>query len=180
MTTLHTIGHSTRSLEELESLLREHDIARLVDVRRYPGSRRHPHFARESLAGALPSIGVEYVHAPELGGRRDPCRDSPNTGWRNASFRAYADYMMTEAFRTALDALLGSSAATAIMCAEAVPWRCHRNLIADALVARGVQVVHILGPGQSSVHELNPMARLRGDGALIYPADDAGQIDLLD
>lgn len=180
MTTIHTIGHSTRSLEVVCSLLRENGVARLVDVRRYPGSRRYPHFSRESLASALPAAGIQYVHAPELGGRREPRSDSPNGGWRNGGFRGYADYMMTDDFRTAIEGVLNSTASTALMCAEAVPWRCHRNLIADALVARRVHVVHILGPGQASPHELNAMARVLADGTLVYPAADAGQMDLLE
>ena len=121
------------------------------DIRRYPGSRRYPHFSRESLAQSLP---ITYVHVPELGGRRKPLPDSPNTGWRNEQFRAYADYMATPEFAAALDMLLDSDVRTAIMCAEAVPWRCHRLLISDALVARGVEVRHILGPAPAQPHVL--------------------------
>jgi len=155
-----TIGHSTRSLDELVSLLREHDIERLADIRRYPGSRRYPHFSRESLAEALP---IAYVHMPELGGRRKPRPDSPNSGWRNEQFRAYADYIATPEFKAAIDALLASDQRTAIMCAEAVPWRCHRNLVADELIRRGHEVIHIIGPKSSQQHVLNPMARVVGE-----------------
>jgi len=163
-----TIGHSTRSLDELIQLLREHDIERLADIRRYPGSRRYPHFSRENLARTLP---IAYVHMPELGGRRKPLPDSPNTGWRNEQFRAYADYMATPEFASAIDALLASNQRTAIMCAEAVPWRCHRNLVADELTRRGHEVIHIIGPGSSQKHVLNPMARVVGEH-LEYRTED--------
>jgi uncharacterized protein (DUF488 family) len=167
-----TIGHSTRSLEELVALLREHAIERLADIRRYPGSRRFPHFSRESLQKTLP---LQYVHVPELGGRRKALPDSPNTGWRNDQFRAYADHMDTEEFRNAVDGLLATPLRTAVMCAEAVPWRCHRNLLSDDLVRRGVEVIHILGPGKTQRHEMNPMARVEGDH-LIYPASQGSLI----
>jgi len=163
-----TIGHSTRTLDELIGLLRENGIERLADIRRYPGSRRYPHFSRESLAASLP---IEYVHMPELGGRRKPRPDSPNAGWRNEQFRAYADYMATPEFQNALDRLLESPRVTAIMCAEAVPWRCHRNLVADELTRRGHEVLHILGPGSTQKHVLNPMARVV-DGHLEYRTED--------
>jgi len=164
---LYTIGHSTRSLDELIGLLREHEIGRLADIRRYPGSRRYPHFSRESLAASLPQHGIEYVHIPELGGRRKAATDSPNTAWRNEQFRGYADYMATREFAEALDALLASELRTAIMCAEAVPWRCHRNLVADELTRRGHEVIHIIGPGSSKTHEMNPKARVE-EGRLVY------------
>jgi len=164
---VYTIGHSTRKLDELISLLQEHGIQRLADIRRYPGSRRYPHFSRESLAVSLPQHGIEYVHVPALGGRRKPQPDSPNTAWRNEQFRAYADYMSTSEFAEALDALLASDLRTAIMCAEAVPWRCHRNLVADELARRGHEVIHILGPGSSQKHVMNPMALVEGDH-LVY------------
>src|SRR5437868_4029996 len=143
---LFTIGHSTRSLDEHLQLLRRHGIERLVDIRRYPGSRRYPHFSRDALALSLPAAGIEYIHMPELGGRRKPLPDSPNLGLRNEQFRAYADYMATPEFHAAIDALLASEKVTVYMCAEAVPWRCHRNLVSDELVRRGVEVLHILGP----------------------------------
>jgi len=131
--TLFTIGHSTRAIGELLALLAEHGIETLIDVRRFPGSRRHPQFSREALAASLAAAGIEYVHEPDLGGRRQPRPDSPNTAWRVAAFRGYADYMDSEPFAAALARLLRSAARsrTVILCAEAVPWRCHRRLIAD-------------------------------------------------
>src|SRR5215813_11172951 len=135
-----TVGHSTRSLEELTALLIEHEITLLADVRTIPGSRRMPHFSRAALASALPEHGVKYLHLPELGGLRRPHPKSPNTGWRNASFRGYADYMAQDGFWVAVGRLMDLSVDRhlAIMCAEALPWRCHRSLIADALLVRGV------------------------------------------
>ncbi len=166
---IYTIGHSTRALDELIGLLQEHGIRRLADIRRYPGSRRYPHFSRQSLAEALPLQGIDYIHVPQLGGRRKPAANSPNNGWRNEQFRGYADYMSTDEFAAALDTLLASDTTTAIMCAEAVPWRCHRNLVADELTRRGHEVIHILGPGSAPRHEMNPMARLEDDH-LVYRA----------
>ena len=168
---IYTVGHSTRPPEEFLRLLCAHGAERVVDVRRYPASRRHPHFTRDALAGALAAAGIAYRHEPDLGGRRLPCRDSVNTGWKSAGFRGYADYMETAAFRAALDRLieLAADRPTAIMCAEAVPWRCHRQLIADALTARGVEVRHILGPGVPELHRLSPHAQVLPDGRLRYP-----------
>lgn len=166
---IHTIGHSTRALDDLIGLLRENGVERLADIRRYPGSRRYPHFSRDSLAGELPARGIAYVHIPELGGRRKPLPDSPNSGWRNEQFRGYADYMSTPEFRAAIEKLLALEGSTAIMCAEAVPWRCHRNLVADELTRRGHEVIHILGPGSTQRHEMNSMARVEGDH-LVYDA----------
>jgi uncharacterized protein (DUF488 family) len=165
---LFTIGHSTRDLPDFLALLAENHIERLADIRRYPGSRRYPHFSRESLARVLPEHGIEYVHVPQLGGRREPRPDSPNTAWRNAQFRGYADHMGTDEFRVAVDKLLESPKCTAVMCAEAVPWRCHRNILADDLLRRGVEVIHILGPGSTTIHVMNPSAR-EVEGRLIYP-----------
>ena len=178
--TLYTIGHSTRTLDELLLLLDAHGIARVVDVRRYPGSKRHPHFSRESLAVALPAHGIVYQHAPELGGRRAPRPDSPNGAWRSASFRAYADYMAEPAWQAALAAVLDGAGQrpTALMCAEAVPWRCHRQLIADVLVARGVDVRHVLSPAEARPHVLNPHAVVGADGQLRYPAPEQQQAEL--
>src|SRR5437870_2302093 len=142
---IYTVGHSTRSLETFLALLAEHQIRLLVDVRRYPASRRYPHFAQEPLAAALEAVGIAYRHDADLGGRRSARKDSANTAWRSAGFRGYADYMETPAFEDALARLreLARARPTAILCAEAVPWRCHRQLIADALVARGEEVGHI-------------------------------------
>ncbi|NIR45321.1 MAG: DUF488 domain-containing protein [Gemmatimonadetes bacterium] len=177
-----TIGHSTRSTDELIALLNEHGVARLLDVRRFPGSRRHPHFSREALAASLGAVGIEYAHEPGLGGRRKGRSDSPHTAWRVAGFRAYADHMESDEFRAAFSRLVDRAEAkrTAIMCAEATPWRCHRQLIADALTARGHEVLHILGPGRTQPHALNPAARLLPDGRLLYPADGDEQMKLFD
>jgi uncharacterized protein (DUF488 family) len=165
---IYTIGHSTRELDAFITLLRENGIERLADIRRYPGSRRYPHFSRDSLAQVLPQIGIEYIHVPQLGGRRKPREDSPNMAWRNEQFRAYADHMASDEFRNAVDELLASDRVTAVMCAEAVPWRCHRNLLADDLVRRSIEVRHILGPGETKRHEMNPHARIDGQ-TVIYP-----------
>ena len=167
-----TIGHSTRLLEELVALLRAHGVARVADVRRFPRSRRHPHFAADALARDLAEAAIAYRHLPGLGGFRRPRPDSPNTAWRNASFRGYADYMATDEFAGHLDALLADArtAPMAIMCAEAVPWRCHRSLIADALLARGVEVRHILGLERAEPHALTASARVEG-GRVRYPGE---------
>jgi uncharacterized protein (DUF488 family) len=167
---VYTLGHSTRELPEFLGLLRAHGIRRVIDVRRYPASRRHPHFAGAALAAALRAEGIDYRHEADLGGRRTPRRDSPHTAWRSASFRAYADHMDTAAFRAALERLLdvAREAPSAILCAEAVPWRCHRQLIADALVARGVDVRHVLDARSAVPHVLNPAARILDGGRIVY------------
>lgn len=170
---IYTIGHSTRALEELVALLREHGIKRLADIRRYPGSKRHPHFSREALERSMPEHGMAYVHMPELGGRRKPSGDSPNTALRNEQFRAYADYMATPEFAEAIDKLLAFEGRTAMMCAEAVPWRCHRNLVADDLLRRGVEVVHITGRNAAHRHEMSGEARVEGDHLVYAPAQSA-------
>lgn len=177
MPPLYTIGHSTRELDEFIALLRTHGIERVVDVRRYPGSRRHPHFGSEALRLSLRDAGVGYRHAPELGGRRRAAPDSPNRYWRNDSFRAYADYMGTAEFRQALERLVrdAEETPTAIMCAEAVPWRCHRNLISDAVVAAGHDVAHVIDAKPAQPHTLNDGARLDPDGALVYPGAEDEQ-----
>jgi uncharacterized protein (DUF488 family) len=172
---IFTIGHSTRTLEELVGLLRENGVERLADIRRYPGSRRYPHFSRDALSQSLPEHGIEYVHVPELGGRRKPLPDSPNTAWRNDQFRAYADHMATDEFRSAVDELLASAKRTCVMCAEAVPWRCHRNLLADDLTRRGVEVIHIVGPRSFRRHALIPHARIEQD-RVVYPLSDQGSL----
>lgn len=175
-----TIGHSTRAADEFLELLRENGICLLVDVRRFPGSRRHPHFGSAELAAVLRAAGIEYRHEPDLGGRRDPRPDSPNTAWRNPSFRAYADHMDTPEFRAALERLTadGARRPTVVMCAEAVPWRCHRNLIADALIARGVPVRDVLAPGKTVPHVLSPHAVVLAGGRVTYPAEGGGSGDL--
>lgn len=165
----YTIGHSTRSIEELLLLLGQFAIATLADIRRYPGSRRFPQFSSAALAESVRAAGIGYRHLVELGGRRRSSGDSPNTAWRNESFRAYADYMATDTFHAAVDQLLALPGPVAILCAEAVPWRCHRNLVSDELTRRGVEVLHILGPATARRHEMNAGAVER-DGHLIYPA----------
>ena len=168
---VYTVGHSTRSFEELVELLRAHGVERLVDVRTIPRSRRNPQFNRDTLGQALRNRRIAYRHMPGLGGLRRTHADSINKGWRNTSFRGYADYMQTEDFEEALERLIGlaEDKATAIMCAEAVPWRCHRSLIADALIVRGYEVRDIMSEKSAKPRKLNPMARV--DGARItYPA----------
>jgi len=171
---VYTIGHSTRTADELSALLREHEIKLLADIRRYPGSKRYPHFASDAMAQWLPEQGIAYVHMPELGGRRKPSPDSPNTAWRNDQFRAYADYMATNEFRDAMDKLLSlaEKQRVAIMCAEAVPWRCHRSLIADALVARGVAACEIVSAKRLQPHRMTPFAVVEG-ARVTYPAEPA-------
>src|SRR5215213_2084445 len=146
MLTVWTVGHSTRSAEEFGEILKAHGIEVLVDVRMFPGSRRYPQFNREALCASLTTLGIEYKHDPRLGGRRKPRADSHNTAWRNASFRAYADHMETDEFRKGVEDLLELAARrpTAVMCAEALWWRCHRSLISDYLKAAGHHVIHII------------------------------------
>ncbi|VCU71693.1 hypothetical protein PIGHUM_03780 [Pigmentiphaga humi] len=164
-----TVGHSTHPMQAFLALLASHGIEALADVRRHAGSRKYPHFNPDALRLTLAQAGVEYVPLPELGGRRRPRADSRNIVWRNASFRGYADYMETEAFHAGIERLLALARRrrTAVMCAEAVWWRCHRSLIADYLKARGVCVRHILGSGKSEVHPFTSAARLE-NGALTY------------
>jgi uncharacterized protein (DUF488 family) len=175
-----TLGHSTRTLDEFLDLAAEQGIRHLVDVRRYPGSRRYAHFAREVIAAGAAARAMSYEHVPELGGRREGAAGSRNRAWRNPSFRAYADHAGTAEFRTALDGILAADLAPlALFCAEAVPWRCHRRIIADALVGRGVPVRHILAPGRVEIHELHPDARVLPDETVIYPGAGDLQMDLL-
>jgi uncharacterized protein (DUF488 family) len=153
-------------------MLRAHGVERLVDVRTVPRSRHNPQFNRDALQETMPRSGIDYLHMPDLGGLRRPRPDSPNAGWRNASFRGYADYMQTPEFRTAIEQLIELSAecSTAIMCAEAVPWRCHRSLIADALSVRCIPVEEIVDERRSRPHRLTPWAK--PDGAkLTYPPE---------
>lgn len=169
--TLWTIGHSTRPIAELLELLRAHEIVLLVDVRTVPRSRHNPQFNTEALAKSLADAGMRYQHSAQLGGLRKPKKDSVNTGWRNASFRGYADYMQTEEFRGALESLMADSRSqrTVIMCAEAVPWRCHRSLIADMLTIRGWTVQHIVNRNEVHVHSLTTFV-VEQDNILIYPS----------
>jgi uncharacterized protein (DUF488 family) len=179
--TLWTVGHSTRALDQFIALLHTHGVDTLVDVRTVPRSRRHPQFEKTALTESLPAAGIAYAHMPGLGGLRKPRKDSPNTGWRNESFRGYADYMQTDDFARHVEALvkLATRGRVAVMCAEAVPWRCHRSLVADALLARGVEVEHILGPGPRHPHRLTPLARLDG-GRLTYPGDEPDETPTTD
>lgn len=175
--TIWTIGHSNLALEALLDRLRRHQITHVVDVRRYPASRRHPHFNRDALATALAGEGLSYVHLPELGGRRAPRADSRNTAWRHPAFRGYADYMETAAFAAGIERLLTEAAGrrAAIMCAEALWWQCHRALIADALKAAEHQILHITTTGVQE-HPYTSAATIV-DGRLSYVApsllDDA-------
>lgn len=173
MATLYTIGHSTRSLEELVEVLQANGIQTLVDIRSFPMSRRLPHFNRESLQRSLPQAGIRYVWMKELGGRRKKiCDDSPNVALRSPSFRNYADYMLTEDFQRAIQELLhlAEQSRTAYMCAERLYFRCHRMLVSDWLVAHGHEVLHIDGTGPAKPHQLMDEARLI-DGQLIYRGD---------
>ncbi|HEY5767375.1 MAG TPA: DUF488 domain-containing protein [Candidatus Udaeobacter sp.] len=185
-----TIGHSTRTIDDLISLLKENEIKLLVDVRAWPGSKRYPQFNRDALAESLNAHGIRYEHFPELGGKRKSKPDSRNTAWRNASFRGYADYMETQQFRTGVERLLAFARSgglgsrrnerdgweavtpcrTAIMCAEAVWWRCHRCLIADYLKARGLEVLHVLGANKVEPHPYTSAARIV-NGELSYETE---------
>jgi len=169
-----TIGHSTRPFEEFLELLKQHQVGCVADVRTIPGSRHNPQFNRETLAEALRRSEMTYLHLPHLGGLRRARPDSINTGWRNASFRGFADYMQTEEFAAGLQELLvlAQGGRVALMCAEAVPWRCHRSLIADALLARKIPVAHIMGLGALRPAQLTPFARRRR-GKVVYPAESA-------
>jgi uncharacterized protein (DUF488 family) len=168
---LFTVGHSTHSLDDFGALLTAHGVERLVDVRRFPGSRRHPQFSAESLAAELPARGVDYHHEPALGGRRRPQPASPNGGWENEAFRGYADYALTADFAAALDELrtLAGERPTAVMCAEGLWWRCHRRVIADRFVASGWTVCHIAPDGKLAEHVLPPFANPQPDGTVRYP-----------
>ena len=160
--TVWTIGHSTRPIDDFVTTLESFGIGALVDVRTYPGSRRYPQFNKPNLAASLAGVEIAYRHSPELGGRRRAKPDSINMAWRNEMFRGYADYMDTEEFREGIERLLGLAreSRTAIMCAEAVWWKCHRSLIADYLKVRGVTVLHILGEGKSEEHPFTSAARI--------------------
>jgi uncharacterized protein (DUF488 family) len=160
-----TVGHSNRPFEDFLQILRAHDVGRIADVRRYPTSRRWPHFSATSLAESLPAAGIDYAPMAELGGHRKPRPDSPHTAWRVEAFRGYADFMDTAEFREALGKLeaLGRARFSAAMCAEALPWRCHRSLLADSLIARGWQVVEILSEKEAKPRVLPDFARVDGD-----------------
>ncbi|HET8523331.1 MAG TPA: DUF488 domain-containing protein [Thermomicrobiales bacterium] len=166
---IFTIGHGSRNWEEFVALLQENGIEVVADIRRFPGSRAHPQFGQQQMAEALGRVGIEYVHLPELGGRRPATANSPNTSWRNPSFRGYADYMETDAFREGIDRLtaLARARRTAYMCSETVWWRCHRSMVSDYLQSLGWEVWHILGPGDVKPHHFTEPARVVG-GRLTY------------
>jgi uncharacterized protein (DUF488 family) len=176
---LWTVGHSTRTEGEFLDLLAEHAIEAVADVRRHPGSRRMPQFGSAALEASLRRRGLAYLWLPGLGGRREPQADSPNTAWRNAAFRGYADYLQTETFAESLIELisLSSGLRTAVMCAEALWWRCHRGLIADVFKWLGFEVIHILGPSSTALHPYTPAASL-ADGRLSYAAPEQVLLDL--
>ena len=170
-----TVGHSTRSADQFNEILLAHQINALVDVRSFPGSRRYPHFNKPELARNLEAVRILYTHYPRLGGRRRPSPTSKNTAWQNASFRAYADHMESEEFKQGIEALLEVSMVkrTAIMCAEALWWRCHRSLIADLLKAKGLSVIHILDKKKTEAHPYTSAARIV-NGRLSYEGLLAG------
>ena len=169
MFTVWTVGHSTRSAEEFREILKAHGIQVLVDVRMFPGSRRYPQFNRATLSESLTELRIEYKHEPRLGGRRAPRADSHNTAWKNPQFRAYADHMESDEFRSAVKDLLqlASQRRVAVMCAEAVWWRCHRSLISDYLKAAGHTVIHIMDESKTEEHPFTSAARIV-DGELSY------------
>ena len=169
---IFTIGHSTRTFDEFVALLKSHGVQAVADVRLIPKSRRYPHFNVESLAESLPKAGIEYLPFQSLGGRRRPAKDSPNTGWRNESFRGYADFLQTLAFLSALEELMKAARqrVTTTMCAEAVPWRCHRSLISDALLVRGWKVLDIISAREARPHAMTKFAKVEGT-RITYPAD---------
>jgi uncharacterized protein (DUF488 family) len=170
MHTIYTIGHSTRTIEQFIALLKAHNIEELVDVRTIPKSRHNPQFGSEEIAASLEKAGIAYKQFAKLGGLRRTSKDSINLGWQNTSFRGFADYMATSEFRTGLDELqtLAEKKTVAIMCAEAIPWRCHRSLIADALAVEGWHVLHIQSRKTASPHELTTFLKVQ-DGKLTYP-----------
>ena len=176
---VYTIGHSTRSIDDFLALLEREEIRRLHDVRAFPGSRRHPQFNSEALARSLADHGVRYIHTPALGGRRRPRPNAAPTEWRNEGFAGYADYMTTQEFHDALTQLETSAAEerTVIMCSEAVPWRCHRSLISDALTADGVEVRHILDAA-TTVHQVTKFAVIRGTQVTYPPIDEQVELGL--
>jgi uncharacterized protein (DUF488 family) len=178
--TILTVGHSTRPIEEFIELLRANGVKQIIDIRTIPKSRRNPQFSSDALAASLAAAGIDYVHMKALGGLRHPRKDSVNLGWRNKSFRGYADYMETREFITALEATirLAGQKATAMMCAEAVPWRCHRSLVSDALLARGIDVLEIISDALPREHKLTPFACIEGKRVTYPKAGD--QLPLID
>ncbi|KQQ96442.1 DUF488 family protein [Massilia sp. Leaf139] len=167
-----TIGHSNRPIEEFIDLLRQNDVACVLDIRTVPKSRHNPQFGQDALPVSLAAAGIGYRQIPGLGGLRKPLKDSPNSGWRNTSFRGYADYMQTEAFRENVEQVvaLAGEMRCALMCAESVPWRCHRSMVADALLVRGIPVEHIINPGKRRPARLTPFAQVVGE-KIVYPPE---------
>ena len=172
-----TVGHSTHPWDKFLGLLQAHGVQKVVDVRKIPRSRRNPQFSTETLSAALRAAKIGYFHMPGLGGLRRALPDSINGGWRNASFRGYADYMQTPEFAAALAQLIDEAQAsqTVVMCAEAVPWRCHRSLIADALIVRGIPVLHIMTANSAQPHSLTEFARVEGH-SITYPPKTSGSL----
>jgi uncharacterized protein (DUF488 family) len=170
--TIYTIGHSTHAIGEFIALLQAHEIETLADIRTIPKSRHNPQFAQAALKASLKKKGIQYIYMKDLGGLRHTVKDSPNGAWRNSSFRGYADYMQTDGFGAALDILIetGKGERTAIMCAEAVPWRCHRSLVADALLVRGIAVLDIMPDGRIAPHKLTSFAHVKGR-TITYPPE---------
>ena len=176
METVYTIGHSNRPIEEFLALLREHGIERVLDIRTVPKSRHNPQFGQDQLPASLEAAGIGYAYIRELGGLRRAHKDTPNSGWRNASVRGYADHMQTRDFKEHVEEVAGMAQASrcALMCAEAVPWRCHRSMVADALTVRGVAVEHIINKGKTKPHTLTPFAHVIGT-RITYPPPDSGE-----
>ncbi len=174
-----TVGHSTRPIEEFLAILHAHGVREVADVRTIPRSRTNPQFGGDALRESLAADGIAYRHIPSLGGLRHPRKDSPNDGWRNASFRGYADHMATEDFARGIDELLDVASAhrVAVMCAEAVPWRCHRSLIGDAVLVRGVPVLDLMDERTARPHELTRFARVSGT-RITYPAEEDHRVTL--
>ena len=174
-----TIGHSNRPLEEFIHLLKQNEVECVLDIRTVPKSRHNPQFAQDALPGSLAQAGIGYRHLPGLGGLRHPRKDSPNGGWRNTSFRGYADYMQSPEFgvNVELVAQLAHTTRVALMCAESVPWRCHRSMVADALTVRGIQVEHIISQQKRRQHALTPFAQVDGT-RIVYPPEAPAQGEL--
>ena len=179
--TIFTIGHSTRPIDEFIELLRANGVTQLIDIRTIPKSRHNPQFNTDALSASLRAERIRYLHLKALGGLRHAKADSINVGWRNASFRGFADYMQTDEFAAALDRViqLAEDRPTALMCAEAVPWRCHRSLVADALTIRKIRVLEIVNSSAPKEHKLTPFARVRGY-RITYPADQRSLLDSAD
>jgi uncharacterized protein (DUF488 family) len=171
-----TVGHSTRDLESFIDLLKRQEVEKVVDIRTIPRSSHNPQFNRETLPDRLKAAKIGYIHLAGLGGLRHAHRDSPNAGWRNSSFRGFADYMQTEEFEKNLKILIDLSRReqVVLMCAEALPWRCHRSLVADALKIRGIAVEHIMGSNKRQIHKLTPLAHVQGT-VITYPPSDSGK-----